>query len=77
MKEITRVTRAQMIKDLDAMIDKKAASLKGKKGFAKEGGQRRLEIQIALYNRLIDGGKPSNYEMAGIYGAGARFVEGK
>lgn len=74
MKEITR---AQMISDLDKLTDKKAAALKGKKGFAKEGGQRRLEIQVALYNRLIDGGKPSNREMAGIYGAGARFVEGK
>jgi hypothetical protein len=74
MKEITR---AQMIKDLDKMTDHKAAVLKGKKGFAKEGGQRRLDIQVALYNRLIDGGKPSNREMAGIYGAGARFVEGK
>ena len=73
MKEITR---AQMIADLDKMTDNKTAALKGKKGFAKEGGQRRLEIQVALYHRLIDGGKPSNREMAGIYGAGARFVEG-
>lgn len=74
MKEITR---AQMIAGLDKLTDNKAENLKGKKGFAKEGGQRRLDIQIALYNRLIDGGNPSNREMAGIYGAGARFVEGK
>jgi hypothetical protein len=73
MKEITR---KQMIADLDKFTDGKAASLKEKKGFAKDGGQRRLDIQVALYNRLLDGGTPTVHEVVGIYGKGARFVEG-
>jgi hypothetical protein len=70
-----QITRSQMLEDLSALIDRKTAALKGKKGYAKMGAKARLDVQIALYHRITEGDVPSVYEITGIYGAGARFAE--
>lgn len=85
--ETFNVTRQQMIEAVDARTSDahgnqlpwaehrcQDGSL-GAKTLAEIGYNRRLEIAIALYNRLVDGGVPTTREVVGYFGKGARFIE--